>query len=87
MELLSNCCGARVDGLNADNIGICSECKEGCGVEEVGRIEVSLTKEELSILFDIVNNAYISSPSTKIGIMRKVYDAINELDKLSEQKQ
>ena len=35
MEKVSNCCGARVDGLNADNIGICSECKEGCGVEEI----------------------------------------------------
>ena len=34
-ELVSNCCGARVDSLNAENIGICSECKEGCGVEEV----------------------------------------------------
>ena len=34
-ELVSNCCGARVDSLNADNIGICSECKEGClAVEE-----------------------------------------------------
>jgi len=32
-ELESNCCGARVDSLNAENIGICSECKEGCGVE------------------------------------------------------
>ena len=39
MELLSNCCGARVDGLNAENMGICSECKEGCGVEEVGEKE------------------------------------------------
>ena len=35
MEKVSNCCGASIDGLNADNIGICSECKEGCGVEEV----------------------------------------------------
>lgn len=35
MELLSNCCGAEIDGLNAENIGICSECKEGCGVEGV----------------------------------------------------
>ena len=35
MELLSNCCGARVDGLNAENMGICSECKEGCGVEVI----------------------------------------------------
>ena len=44
MELLSNCCGASIDGLNADNIGICSECKEGCGVEEV------LTDEEKEII-------------------------------------
>jgi hypothetical protein len=35
LEVLSNCCGASIDGLNADNIGMCSECKEGCGVEEV----------------------------------------------------
>ncbi len=39
-ELVSNCCGARVDSLNAghniDWIGICSECKEGCGAEENG---------------------------------------------------
>ena len=48
MELLSNCCGASIDGLNADNIGICSECKEGCGVEEVYKIGQLLdwTKEE-----------------------------------------
>jgi hypothetical protein len=38
MELLSNCCGARVDCLNGDNIGICSECKEGCGVEEQKKV-------------------------------------------------
>ena len=42
MELLSNCCGASIDGLNADNIGICSECKEGCGVEEVVDMEVEV---------------------------------------------
>ena len=35
MEELSNCCGAKIDGLNASGIGICSECKEGCGVEWV----------------------------------------------------
>jgi ferredoxin-like protein FixX len=34
-ELVSNCCGAEVDSLNADNIGICSECGEGCGAVEV----------------------------------------------------
>ncbi len=50
MELLSNCCGARVDGLNADNIGICSECKEGCGVEKEG-----LDKWELlGMLIDVL---------------------------------
>ena len=35
MEELSDCCGAKIDGLNASGIGICSECKEGCGVEWV----------------------------------------------------
>jgi hypothetical protein len=34
-ELVSNCCGAEVDSLNAENIGICSECGEGCGAVEV----------------------------------------------------
>ena len=33
MELSSNCCGAKIDGLNASGIGRCSECKEGCGVD------------------------------------------------------
>ena len=35
MEELSNCCGAKIDGLNASGIGRCSECGEGCGVERV----------------------------------------------------
>ena len=48
MEHISNCCGASIDGLNADNIGICSECKEGCGVEEAGMQKMDLLsyKEE-----------------------------------------
>ena len=53
MELLSNCCGARVDGLNADNIGICSECKEGCGVEEVESKQMQKDIEEGNLVANL----------------------------------
>ena len=55
MELLSNCCGARVDGLNSDNIGICSECKEGCGIENEGLI--ILDKGEARIVSETCVNS------------------------------
>ena len=48
-ELLSNCCGAKIDGLNASGIGRCSECKEGCGVEEV-------EMEKMDIFIEILGN-------------------------------
>ena len=74
-EQLSNCCGASIDGLNADNIGICSECKEGCGVEEVNH-SAHISPE--------IKEWMGENPYTGI-IDRKPQTP--ELSKLSEQKQ
>ncbi len=30
--LTSNCCGAEIEGLNAEGIGRCTECREGCSI-------------------------------------------------------
>ena len=80
MELLSNCCGASIDGLNADNIGICSECKEGCTVEGMD-VAIYENKEvlrkykdkEASHMFGAIQGAFKPEPEDSLikGVPRK----------------
>jgi hypothetical protein len=51
-ELVSNCCGARIDGFNGDNMGRCSECGEGCGMETVTFEPGAVKFEDLK---DVIN--------------------------------
>ena len=79
-ELLSNCCGASIDGLNADNIGICSECKEGCTVEGMD-VAIYENKEvlrkykdkEASHMFGAIQGAFKPEPEDSLikGVHRK----------------
>ena len=61
-EELSNCCGAKIDGLNASGIGRCSECKEGCGVEGEDYFELNI-----SYFVEVISGEYrITGSSVEI---------------------